>query len=40
MANREVQEQQLLNVFTDGLVAIGLGTFRGQFGKAEVVGWE
>jgi hypothetical protein len=38
--NKEVQEQQLLNVFTDGLIAIGLGTWRGRFGKAEVVSWE
>lgn len=38
--NKEVQEQALLNVFTDGLLAIGLGTWRGRFGKAEVVVWE
>lgn len=38
--NKEVQEQALLNVFTDGLLAIGLGTWRGRFGKAEVVSWE
>ena len=38
--NKEVQEQQLLNVFTDGLIAIGLGTWRGRFGKAEIVSWE
>ena len=38
--NKEVQEQQLLNVFTDGLIAIGLGTWRGRFGKAEVAAWE
>ena len=38
--NRQVQEQQLLNIFTEGLLCIGLGTFRGQFGKAEVVLWE
>ena len=37
--NREVQEQQLMNVMTEGLIALGLGTFRGQFGKAELVGW-
>lgn len=38
--NRQIQEQQLLNIFTEGLVCIGLGTFRGQFGKAEVALWE
>jgi hypothetical protein len=38
--NKEVQEQQLLNVVTDGMIAIGIGTWRGRFGKAEVVGWE
>jgi|ERR1700722_2464825 len=38
--NKEVQEQQLLNIFTDGLLAIGIGTWRGRFGKAEIVGWE
>src|SRR5262249_2011562 len=40
LPNKEVQEQQLLNVFTEGLIAIGLGTWRGRFGKAEVIGWE
>lgn len=38
--NRELQEQQLLNVFTEGLLCLGLGTFRGQYGKAEVLKWE
>jgi hypothetical protein len=38
--NREIQEQQLMNIFTEGLLAVGLGTYRGQFGKAEVVMWE
>jgi len=37
--NRMIQEQQIMNVMTDGMVAVGLGTFRGQFGKCEVVGW-
>lgn len=40
LPNRQIQEQQLLNVFTEGLICLGLGTFRGQFGKAEVVLWE
>jgi hypothetical protein len=38
--NRHIQEQQLLNIFTEGLLCLGIGTFRGQYGKAEVVLWE
>ena len=38
--NKEVQEQQLQNVFADGLIAIGFGTWRGRFGKAEIILWE
>lgn len=38
--NKQIQEAQLVNVFTEGLLCLGLGTFRGQFGKAEVVLWE
>ena len=38
--NKQIQEQQLMNVFTEGLLCLGLGTFRGQFGKAEVILWE
>ena len=38
--NRSVQEQQLLNIFTEGLVCLGLGTFRGRYGKAEIIRWE
>lgn len=38
--NREIQEQQLLNVFKDGLLCLGLGTWRGRYGKAEVILWE
>mgnify|MGYP000923885119 CR=1 FL=1 len=40
LPNKQLQEQQLLNVFTDGLICLGLGTFRGRYGKAEVVCWE
>lgn len=40
LPNKQIQEQQLLNVVTDGLLCLGLGTFRGQFGKAEVIFWE
>jgi len=39
LPNRYVQEQQVLNVLTEGMLAIGIGTFRGQYGKAEVEGW-
>jgi hypothetical protein len=38
--NPDLQESQLLNVFTRGLFQFGLGTWRGQFGKGEVVFWE
>lgn len=40
LPNKQIQEQQLLNIFTEGLLCLGLGTFRGQFGKAEIVSWE
>jgi hypothetical protein len=40
LPNSQIQEQQLLYVFTEGLIALGLGTWRGQFGKAEVSMWE
>src|SRR5262245_25137393 len=38
--NKYIQEQQLMNVMTEGLLAIGLGTYRGQYGKGEIVRWE
>ena len=38
--NREIQEQQLMNVFAEGVRSIGLGTWRGHFGKAEIEHWE
>jgi len=38
--NQELQEQQLLNIFTAGGIAVGLGTHRPRFGKFEVVLWE
>ena len=37
---RIIQEQQLLNVFTEGGICLGLGTWRGQFGKFEVTRWD
>lgn len=38
--NKEVNEQQLQNLFEGGGIAIGLGTFRGVFGKFRVLSWE
>jgi hypothetical protein len=38
--NSEIQEQQLMNVFSQGGIALGLGTFRPRYGKFEVVYWE
>jgi hypothetical protein len=40
LPNKQIQEQQLMNIFTEGLLCLGLGTFRGRFGKAEVTMWE
>ncbi len=40
LPNKQIQEQQLMNVFSEGLICLGIGTFRGQFGKAEIVIWE
>lgn len=40
LPNRQIQEQQLLNVMQEGLLVVGLGTFRGQFGKAEIISWK
>jgi hypothetical protein len=38
--NEQVQEQQLKNVFEKGGVAVGLGTWRGRYGKFKVSEWE
>jgi hypothetical protein len=38
--NSEIQEAQLKFLFTAGGRAIGLGTFRGVFGKFDVLTWE
>lgn len=40
LPNMEIQEQQVKMLFAEGGKAIGLGTFRGVFGKFEVVKWE
>ncbi len=37
---REIQEQEIINLFEEGGRALGLGTFRGVFGKFRVEGWE
>lgn len=39
LPNKLIQEQMLMWIFQEGLLALGLGTFRGQYGKAEVVSW-
>lgn len=38
--NKEIQEQQILNLLEAGGMALGLGTFRGVFGKFRVETWE
>lgn len=38
--NKEVNEQQVMNLFDAGGAVIGLGTFRGVFGKFRVDSWE
>lgn len=37
--NKEIQEQEILNLIEDGGSALGLGTFRGVFGKFYVEQW-
>jgi hypothetical protein len=39
LQNREITEQEILNLFDEGGRAIGLGTFRGVFGKFIVDKW-
>lgn len=38
--NREIKEQDILNLIEEGGRALGLGTFRGVFGKFSVTRWE
>lgn len=38
--NQELKEQDLKNLFEEGGIAIGLGTFRGVYGKFRVARWE
>lgn len=38
--NREIKEQELINLFEEGGRALGLGTFRGLYGKFEILAWD
>ena len=38
--NREIKEQEIKNLIEEAGLAIGLGTFRGVFGKFQVSAWE
>ena len=38
--NREIKEVEILNLLEEGGAALGLGTFRGVFGKFVVVKWD
>lgn len=38
--NKEIQEQQIINLFEAGGRAIGIGTFRGVFGKFIIEKWD
>lgn len=38
--NNEIQEQEILNLVEEGGRALGLGTFRGVFGKFYVESWD
>jgi len=37
--NKEIKEQEIMNLFDEGGMAIGLGTFRGVFGKFNITQW-
>lgn len=37
--NREIKEQEIQNLLEEGGRAIGIGTFRGVFGKFEIIDW-
>ncbi len=38
--NKEIKEQEIKNLLAEGGMAIGLGTFRGVFGKFEIAKWD
>ncbi|MDR1659828.1 MAG: hypothetical protein LBR94_05745 [Desulfovibrio sp.] len=39
LPNTEIKEAEIYNLFREGGLAVGLGTFRGVFGKFEVRDW-
>lgn len=39
LPNKEIKEQEIRNLFEEGGLAIGLGTFRGVYGKFEIAAW-
>jgi hypothetical protein len=39
LPNQEIKEQEIKNLFEEGGLAIGLGTFRGVYGKFAVRTW-
>jgi hypothetical protein len=40
LPNTEIKEQEIRNLFAEGGMAIGLGTYRGVFGKFEITKWD
>lgn len=38
--NKEIKEQEIKNLMMEGGMAIGLGTFRGVFGKFQIEQWD
>lgn len=38
--NQEIKEEEIRNLMTEGGIAIGLGTFRGVYGKFSIETWE
>ena len=37
--NKEIKEDEIYNLFIEGGIAIGFGTFRGVYGKFEISNW-
>lgn len=40
LPNQEIKETEIYNLFVEGGLAIGLGTYRGVYGKFFVEKWE
>ncbi len=38
--NKEIKEQEIYNLISEGGIAIGLGTYRGVYGKFKITRWE